>query len=83
MYKLFSRQKLTEEQLNKMFSVRGNTFRKEWKAYPKYNKKITEPLEIILSENLYYVNAAEFSFSVMEGESVNAENIVNLILNKL
>ncbi len=65
-----------------IFRTRGNTFRHSWFAYPKYDKIESDTLPVILEDDFYYVNSAEFSFSVMEGESLNAENIVNLILNK-
>jgi hypothetical protein len=79
---MFSRQKLSEELLDAIFSIRGNTFRHEWQAYPKYDKIRKDKLQIVLEENFYYVNAAEFAFSVMEGESLSAENIVNLVLKE-
>ncbi len=78
-YNLFSKSPLSKAELNQLF-VRVDSFtHKEWThAYP-----ILRPLEelppIVLSENLYYVNAVESLASSMESSLISAKNIAMMI----
>ncbi|XP_027075243.1 farnesylcysteine lyase [Coffea arabica] len=82
-YKIFSRQLMPEELLNHIFSVRNETIKINWAAYPHYHApEVFAPL-ILDSKNLYYVNAFENAASTMETSAVSAENIARLILSRL
>lgn len=82
-YKVFSRQFLTDEILNKLFISRSHTFQHKWNAYPQLVPLTAETiLPFHLSDSFYYVNAMEFAFSVMESESLGGQNVAQLIVEE-
>jgi len=79
--KLFSRQELSDEILDRLYTSRSWTFRKVWKSYPKLLPNQTfPPLEP--DENLFYINSYEPYVSTMETECISSKNIVKLLAKK-
>lgn len=64
-------------------SVRKETIRIDWGAYPHYNApEVFAPI-ILDGKHLYYVNAFESAASTMETSAVAAENVARLVLTRL
>ncbi|CAA0819518.1 Farnesylcysteine lyase [Striga hermonthica] len=82
-YKIFSREPMLDATLDKIFSVRVETIRINWGAYPHYQAPEKYAPFILDGNNLYYVNAFENAASTMETSAVAAENIARLILSRL
>ncbi|EFJ30564.1 hypothetical protein SELMODRAFT_170018 [Selaginella moellendorffii] len=82
-YKVFSRASLSDEFLDKLFSVRRKTIRLNWAAYPQYNAPETFAPVILDGNHLYYVNSFENAASTMETSAVAAENVARLLLMRL
>ncbi|KAL8262600.1 hypothetical protein R6Q59_023949 [Mikania micrantha] len=82
-YKLFSRQSLTDVLLDQIFSIRNETMRINWGAYPHYHAPEEFAPFILDDMHLYYVNAFENAASTMETSAVAAENMARLILSRL
>lgn len=81
-YKIFSRQAMTDALLDSIFSVRKETVRINWGAYPHYKAPERFAPFILDGKHLYYVNAFENAASTMETSAVAAENIARLILSR-
>lgn len=81
-YKIFSRQAMTDALLDSIFSVRKETVRINWGAYPHYKAPEKFAPFILDGKHLYYVNAFENAASTMETSAVAAENIARLILSR-
>ncbi|KAF7834126.1 Farnesylcysteine lyase [Senna tora] len=81
-YKMFSRQSLSDALLDSVFSVRKETIRINWGAYPHYDAPEVFAPFILDNRHLYYINAFENAASTMETSAVAAENIVRLILSR-
>lgn len=72
-YKIFSRDSLTEEQLNKLFVERTKAKVVDWLAYPHY----TPPERLgsfRLDDGVFYVNAIERVASAMEMGAIGGRN---------
>ncbi|KAH6769417.1 farnesylcysteine lyase [Perilla frutescens var. frutescens] len=82
-YKIFSREAMTDALLDKLFSVRVETIKIDWAAYPHYHAPEVYAPFILDGKHLYYVNAFENAASTMETSAVAAENIARLILSRL
>ncbi|KAL0378171.1 UNVERIFIED_CONTAM: Farnesylcysteine lyase [Sesamum radiatum] len=82
-YKIFSREPLADALLDDIFSVRVETIKINWAAYPHYRAPETYAPFILDGNHLYYVNAFENAASTMETSAVAAENIARLILSRL
>ncbi|XP_073060637.1 farnesylcysteine lyase-like isoform X2 [Primulina eburnea] len=82
-YKVFSRHELADDLLDKIFSVREETIKINWGAYPHYHAPEQYAPFILDDNHLYYVNAFENAASTMETSAVAAENIARLILSRL
>ncbi|KAL7615765.1 hypothetical protein Lser_V15G02978 [Lactuca serriola] len=82
-YKIFSRQSLTDSLLDQIFSIRSETIRINWGAYPHYHAPEKFAPFMLDDGHLYYVNAFENAASTMETGAVAAENIARLILLRL
>ncbi|KZV47595.1 hypothetical protein F511_12864 [Dorcoceras hygrometricum] len=82
-YKVFSRQELADDLLDQIFSVREETMKINWGAYPHYHAPEKFAPFILDDSHLYYVNAFENAASAMETSAVSAENIARLILSRL
>ncbi|MDI3280453.1 MAG: FAD-dependent oxidoreductase [Bacillota bacterium] len=78
-YKVFSRQELSEELLSRLFSLRVHTLRIVWQAYPILRPETAWP-PFVLNRGLYYVNAMESGVSTMETEIMASRNAVNLLM---
>ena len=78
-FKLFSREYLSDEQLGKYFSSVEDKKLIDWLAYPDYST-YTGLANFKLADNLYYLNNIEWAASAMEMSALAAKNIANLIL---
>jgi prenylcysteine oxidase / farnesylcysteine lyase len=81
-YRIFSRQKLTEDLLNKLFRERAETKSLVWDAYPVLTPAAAWP-SFVLEQGIYYVNAMESAISTMETEVMGSKNVVNLLLKDM
>lgn len=82
-YKVFSREPMTDALLDQIFSVRNETIRINWAAYPHYEAPERFAPIILDDRHLYYINAFENAASTMEISAVAAENVARLILSRL
>ncbi|OWM76357.1 farnesylcysteine lyase [Punica granatum] len=82
-YKVFSRQTMGDALLDQIFSVRQETIRIDWGAYPHYQAPEVFAPFILDGRHLYYINAFENAASTMETSAVAAENVARLILTRL
>uniref|UniRef100_J3S9B1 Prenylcysteine oxidase 1 n=1 Tax=Crotalus adamanteus TaxID=8729 RepID=J3S9B1_CROAD len=76
-WKLFSRQLLTNEQLKLLFSSYDLVEVRIWLAYPHYSPPEKCP-PFILHDHMYYVNAIEWAASAMEMSAISAKNVALL-----
>ncbi|MDP4106150.1 MAG: FAD-dependent oxidoreductase [Bacillota bacterium] len=81
-YRIFSRHKLAEDLLNKLFIERSETKSLVWDAYPVLTPTAAWP-SFVLEEGIYYVNAMESAISTMETEVMGSKNVVNLLLKDI
>ncbi|KAK4256821.1 hypothetical protein QN277_006497 [Acacia crassicarpa] len=81
-YKIFSRQPVSDTLLDSIFSVRKETIRIDWPAYPHYHAPEVFTPFLLDDRHLYYVNAFENAASTMETSAVAAENVARLILSR-
>ena len=81
-YKLFSRELISDELLSALFTERQQTERRHWQAYPVL-KPMPEWPPFQLGRGLYYVNALESAVSTMETEAMASRNVVNLLKQEL
>ncbi|KAH9308434.1 hypothetical protein KI387_036345, partial [Taxus chinensis] len=82
-YKIFSRKPMAEDLLDKMFSIRKETIRIDWAAYPHYKAPERFASFLLDDHHLYYINAFENAASTMETSSVAAKNVARLIMSRL
>lgn len=68
--------------MNGSHSVRKETKRIDWGAYPQYKAPEVFAGFVLDERHLYYVNAFENAASTMETSAVAAENIARLILKR-
>lgn len=81
-YKIFSREPMADVLLDRIFSLRKETIRINWGAYPHYSAPEVFAPFVLDGRHLYYVNAFENAASTMETSAVAAENIARLILSR-
>ncbi|MGB0388480.1 MAG: FAD-dependent oxidoreductase [Ardenticatenaceae bacterium] len=81
-YKIFSRQPISDDLLAKLFTKPQQVERILWWAYPILNPMPEWP-PFKLADGLYYANAMESAVSTMETEAVASRNVVNLLLQDL
>ena len=73
-YKIFSSEPLTEDQLNLIFSEYTEHTAVDWMAYPEY--VVPENCgTFILNEGLFYINCIEHVSSAMEMSCIGAKNV--------
>lgn len=72
-WKVFSRQLLTNEQLKLLFSSHDLVEVRKWLAYPHYSPPQKCP-PFVLHDHVYYVNAIEWAASAMEMSAISAKN---------
>ncbi|XP_055676353.1 LOW QUALITY PROTEIN: prenylcysteine oxidase 1 [Falco peregrinus] len=80
-WKVFSKEVLTKEQLNLLFSSYDSIKVKKWLAYPRYSPPEKCP-PIILHDNLYYLNGIERAASAMEMSAIAAKNAALLAYHR-
>ncbi|NXC47246.1 PCYOX oxidase, partial [Penelope pileata] len=80
-WRIYSKEELTREQLNLLFSSYDSVKVKKWLAYPRYSPPDKFP-PIILHDNMYYLNGVEWAASAMEMASVAAKNAVLLAYHR-
>jgi prenylcysteine oxidase/farnesylcysteine lyase len=81
-YKVFSREALTDEQIAELFAKPSEVERIAWRAYPVLEPSQQWP-SFRLGRRLYYTNAMESAVSTMETEAVAARNVVGLLNSDL
>ncbi|XP_007432156.3 prenylcysteine oxidase 1, partial [Python bivittatus] len=72
-WKVFSNQLLTTEQMNLLFSSYDSVVVRKWLAYPHYSPPEKCP-PFILHDQIYYLNAIEWTASAMEMSAISAKN---------
>ncbi|KFO77753.1 Prenylcysteine oxidase, partial [Cuculus canorus] len=72
-WKVFSKEVLTKEQLHLLFSSYDSVTVKTWLAYPHYSPPEKCP-PIILHDRVYYLNGIERAASAMEMSAIAAKN---------
>ncbi|XP_068030501.1 prenylcysteine oxidase 1-like [Anomalospiza imberbis] len=80
-WKVFSNEELTKEQLNLLFSSYDSVKVKPWLAYPQYSPPEKFP-PIVLHEQLYYLNGLERAASAMEMSAIAARNAALLAFHR-
>ncbi|KAJ3489421.1 hypothetical protein NLI96_g2134 [Meripilus lineatus] len=80
--KIFSKERVEDEQLTNLFGEVGWVYRKLWEAYPVL-KPTSEFPPVKLDRGFYYVNAFEPLISTLETETISSRNAVDLLLSEL
>ncbi|KAM9069742.1 prenylcysteine oxidase 1 isoform X1 [Sarcophilus harrisii] len=80
-WKIFSSEFLTKEQLNLLFASHDSVQEKEWLAYPHYKPPEKCP-PIILHDRIYYLNGIEWAASAMEMSAIAAHNAALLAYHR-
>jgi prenylcysteine oxidase/farnesylcysteine lyase len=73
-YKVFSRQVLSEQDINALFSNVNSTVLKDWLANPHYDPP-TNFLPFVLDDHMFYLNTIEWAASAMEMSCLSAKNV--------
>ncbi|XP_056427430.1 prenylcysteine oxidase 1-like [Hyla sarda] len=76
-WKVFSPEPLTDEQLRRLFESYHAVIVKDWLAYPEYSPPEKLP-PVILHHDIYYVNSIEWAASAMEMSAISAKNVALL-----
>lgn len=77
-WKIFSPQPLTQEQLRDMFISWHSVSESRWLAYPAYRPPHRKTPPFILHNRLYYLNAVEWAASAMEMSAIAGRNVALL-----
>lgn len=77
-WKVFSQQPLSQDQLQDMFLSWDSVSETRWLAYPSYRPPHRRTPPFILHERLYYLNAVEWAASAMEMSAIAARNVALL-----
>lgn len=77
-WKVFSPEPLTQQQLKSMFLSWDSVSETQWLAYPAYSPPQRKTPPFILHNRLYYLNAVEWAASAMEMSAISARNIALL-----
>ncbi|XP_029301183.1 prenylcysteine oxidase 1 [Cottoperca gobio] len=77
-WKVFSPQPLSQEQLQDMFLSWDLVSETRWSAYPSYRPPQRKTPPFILHNRLYYLNAVEWAASAMEMSAISARNVALL-----
>lgn len=77
-WKVFSPQPLSQEQLQNIFVSWDSTSETRWLAYPVYRLPYRKNPPFILHDRLYYLNAVEWAASAMEMSAISARNLALL-----
>ncbi|XP_020575397.1 farnesylcysteine lyase [Phalaenopsis equestris] len=82
-YKIFSRKIMHDSLLDEIFSMRKETVRIDWPAYPHFKApEVFSPI-ILDEKHLYYINSFENAASTIETSIVAAENVARLVISRL
>lgn len=81
-FKVFSKEMLTYEQLDLLFSMRVEVVVKDWYAYPVYSVDMPK-VPFVIHDSLFYLNSIELAASAMEMSAISGKNIAKLVLKKL
>ncbi|KAL6096983.1 pcyox1 [Pungitius sinensis] len=73
-WKVFSPQPLSQEQLRNMFLSWDSVSETTWLAYPSYRPPHRKTPPFVLHDRLYYLNAVEWAASAMEMSAISARN---------
>lgn len=79
-WKVFSRDILSESEKELLFKKVDQTLIYDWQAYPKYSSRQSLP-SFVLYDQLYYVNAIESAASAMEMSVIGGRNAALLAYN--
>lgn len=77
-WKVFSPEPLTQEQLKNMFLSWDSVSETSWLAYPTYSPPQRKTPPFILDKRMYYLNAVEWAASAMEMSAISARNLALL-----
>lgn len=77
-WKVFSHQPLSQEQLRDIFLSWDLVSETRWLAYPSYRPPHRKTPPFILHNRLYYLNAVEWAASAMEMSAISARNVALL-----
>ncbi|XP_027881544.1 prenylcysteine oxidase 1 [Xiphophorus couchianus] len=77
-WKVFSSEPLTPEQLQQMFLAYDSVSETPWLAYPSYRPPHRKTPPFVLHNRLYYLNAVEWAASAMEMSAISARNVALL-----
>ncbi|XP_061448749.1 prenylcysteine oxidase 1 [Rhineura floridana] len=80
-WKVFSPQPLTKEQMDLLFSSYDSVEVKEWLAYPHYSPPEKCP-PVVLHDRMYYLNSIEWVASAMEMSAISAKNAALLAYHR-
>ncbi|XP_036450736.1 prenylcysteine oxidase-like [Colossoma macropomum] len=81
-WKFFSQEPLSEEQLREIFVSWEGVWEKRWLAYPSYSSSPHPMPPFILHDRLYYLTAIEWAASCMELSVVAARNVALLAYHR-
>lgn len=77
-WKIFSQQPLSNDQIDKFFSSTDDIKVVDWLAYPHYETP-TKLRSFHIANRLYHINAIEWAASAMEMSCIGAKNVALLI----
>lgn len=77
-FKIFSREELTQDQLSFLFDEVHEKMVIPWLAYPDYKRLDSFP-SFVLSSRLFYVNGIEWAASAMEMSLLSGHNVALLV----
>lgn len=77
-WKVFSQQPLSQEQLQDMFLSWDSVSETRWLAYPSYHPPHRTTPPFVLHDRLYYLNALEWAASAMEISAISGRNVALL-----
>lgn len=81
-WKIFSQQPLTNNQIDQLFFNTKEVQVMDWLAYPHYELP-TKPRSFHIANRLYHINAIEWAASAMEMSCIGAKNVALLIMKHL
>ena len=81
-WKVFSQQVLTTEQLSQLFLSYNDVRVIDWAAYPKYSTNADDLPGFELGLQLYYANGMEMASSTMETCVISGRNVALLVYNR-
>ncbi|XP_013406982.1 prenylcysteine oxidase isoform X2 [Lingula anatina] len=80
-YKVFSQEPLSDEQLGELFTTIDSKDVVDWMAYPHY-KSSEKLLNFQLHDQMYYLNSIELAASCMETSAIGGRNVALLAYNR-